>query len=192
MVTGYKSLVLEKFSKKIGFQNIFNKKYSTTNMVYSLFLTKKKINQDVVIVYGDVIFNKNIYNLVNSKKNILPINVNWLKNWKQRMTFKKILNDAENLIVKNNYLIQIGDKIIKDKLPKYQFMGIIKLRKKSFIKCYKYFNKLGNKKIDMTSFLNLCIQNKIINIETKKYSDYWYEIDTISDHKFAKKDLKKW
>ena len=44
----------------------------------------------------------------------------------------------------------------------------------------------------MTSFLNLCIENKVIDLETKKYSDYWYEIDTISDHKFAEKDLKKW
>ena len=44
----------------------------------------------------------------------------------------------------------------------------------------------------MTSFLNLCVSNKIISLKIKKYSDYWYEIDTISDHKFAEKDIKKW
>ena len=192
IITGYKRFQLEKITKKIGFQNIFNKKYSSTNMVYSLFLAKKNIKNDVEIVYGDVIFNKNLYNLIKPKKNILPINSNWLKNWKKRMPFKKVLNDAENLVIKNNYLLEIGTKINKNKLPKYQFMGIIKLKKKIFLRCHKFFKRLNNKKIDMTSFLNLCIENKVIDLETKKYSDYWYEIDTISDHKFAEKDLKKW
>ena len=51
---------------------------------------------------------------------------------------------------------------------------------------------IKNKKIDMTSFLNLCVKNNLISLETKKYKDYWYEIDTISDFKFAEKDIKKW
>ena len=44
----------------------------------------------------------------------------------------------------------------------------------------------------MTSFINLCIKNKIMTLKTVQYKDYWYEIDTISDHKYASKDLKKW
>ena len=42
----------------------------------------------------------------------------------------------------------------------------------------------------MTSFLNLCVKNNIISLNVKKYSKYWYEIDTISDYRFAKKNLK--
>ncbi len=192
IVTGYKQLYLKKISKEIGFTSIVNKKYSTTNMVYSLFLTKKLIKQDVVIVYGDVIFNDNIYNLLKPKKNILPVNINWLKNWKKRMPLKNVLKDAENLIIKKNNLLEIGTKINKKKLPKYQFMGIIKLKKEAFLKCFDFFKKLKNKKIDMTTFLNLCVTNKIISFKIEKYNSYWYEIDTISDHKFAEKEIKKW
>jgi len=192
IVTGYKQLYLKKISEKIGFNNIINKRYASTNMVYSLFLTKKLINQDIVIVYGDVVFDDRIYDLLKPKKNILPVNINWLKNWKKRMPFRNIIKDAENLIIKKNNLFEIGTKINKDKLPKYQFMGIIKLKKKTFLKCYSFYKKLNNEKIDMTSFLNLCVKNKIMSLNIEKYNDYWYEIDTISDHKFAEKEIKKW
>lgn len=40
IITGYKHKYLETIAKKIGFKRIRNKKFSTTNMVYSLFLSK--------------------------------------------------------------------------------------------------------------------------------------------------------
>ena len=192
IVSGYKQKYLSKIIKKKNSINITNKKYSSTNMVYSLFLAKDLIKEDVIIVYGDVIFDHKIYDKLKIKKNILPVNTNWLKNWKQRMPLKNILKDAENLIIKNKKIIEIGTKINKNKMPKNQFMGIIKLKKSTFKKCYKFFIKLNNKKIDMTSFLNLCIKNKVVNLNVEKYNSYWYEIDTISDHRFAEKEIKKW
>ncbi len=132
IVTGYKQLYLKKIAEQIDFTCIRNDKFSTTNMVYSLFLTKKLIKQDVVIVYGDIIFNDIIYKLLKPKKNILPVNVNWLKNWKKRMSAREVLEDAENLIIEKNNLLEIGTKINKKKLPKYQFMGVIKLKKEAY------------------------------------------------------------
>jgi len=192
IVCGYKQKYLNKISKENGLTKVINKKFSSTNMVYSLFLTKNLIKEDVVIIYGDVVFDHKIYKLLKQKKNILPININWLKNWKNRMSFKRILNDAENLIVKKNKLFEIGTKLNKTKLPKYQFMGIIKLKKKSFKKCYEYFKKINNKKIDMTSFLDLCVKKKILTLSVKKYDSYWYEIDNNKDYLFAKKEITKW
>ena len=192
IIFGYKQKYLNKISKENGLTRIINRKFSSTNMVYSLFLAKKFIMEDVVIIYGDIVFDHKIYTLLKSKKNILPININWLKNWKKRMPYENILYDAENLIVKKNKIFEIGTKLNRSKLPKYQFMGIIKLKKKTFKKCYQYFKKLNNKKIDMTTFLNLCIKNNILNIAAKKYKSYWYEIDTSKDHSFAEKEIKKW
>ena len=42
------------------------------------------------------------------------------------MNMKKILLDAEDIRIKKNILITIGKKI-KDKMPKYQYMGILKI-----------------------------------------------------------------
>lgn len=192
IVTGFRQNYLKNFIKQNGFKNIINEKYATTNMVFSLFLARKQIDQDVVIVYGDIIFDDKIFNLLKEKKNLIPININWFKNWQKRMNFKNVLKDAENLFIENNKLIEIGTEIKKTRLPKYQFMGIIKLKKKSYFKCYDFFKKLKNKKIDMTTFLNLCIKNKIISINVKKYKSFWYEVDTKSDHKYASLEIKKW
>ena len=192
IVAGYKHKSLDKISREIGFTKILNKNFSSTNMVYSLFLTKKNVSQDVVIVYGDILFDKSVYNIVKLKKNVLPVNVNWLKNWKKRMSFKEILNDAESLKVKKGKILEIGTSLDKYNLPKYQFMGIIKLKKNSYLKCFHYFKKLKNYKIDMTSFLNLCIKNKIIALNALKYKKYWFEIDNKLDFKFTEREIKRW
>ena len=48
------------------------------------------------------------------------------------MPYENILYDAENLIVKKNKIFEIGTKLNRSKLPEYQFMGIIKLKKNTF------------------------------------------------------------
>ena len=38
---------------------------------------------DIVIMY-DIVFDSKIFNLLKPKKNIMPINKNWLINWKNQ------------------------------------------------------------------------------------------------------------
>ena len=74
----------------------------------------------------DIIFDPKIYlNLKNIKTNSIIVKKNWLKIWKGRMSYRKIFSDAEDLEIEKNNLVSIGKKI-KKKLPKYQYMGIIK------------------------------------------------------------------
>ena len=101
------------------------------------------------------------------------------------MSHKKIKMDSENIILKNNKIIKIGGRYTK--YPKAQYMGIIKFRKKDFFKAMKFFKNLNNYKIDMTNFLNLCINNKIIDLSYFLTNLFWYEIDTPQDYKNFKK-----
>ena len=130
IVLGYKHSMSDKLTKSLGFKKIINTKFNFTNMVFSLFETRKFINQDVVVTYGDVIYDYRIYEKLKPSKNILPVNKNWLKVWKKRMAFNKISKDAETLKIKNNKIFEIGGKIKNKKFPKYQFMGLIKLKKR--------------------------------------------------------------
>ena len=59
-------------------------------------------------------------------------------------------------------------------------MGIMKLNKKTFIKLSKFF-KSQNPKIDMTSFLNECINKRKLKLNIKKYKSFWHEIDEKKD-----------
>ena len=185
IITGYKSIKIKKIANQFNFEVIVNKSFSRTNMVYSMFLAKKKINQDVVVCYGDIIFDHRAIKLLKNNQNILPVNKNWFKYWKKRMNKKRILEDAENLVVKNNIITHIGGKI-KNDLPKYQFMGIFKLKRKTFQKLSIFFKKL-NIRTDMTNFLNTAIKSKKVKFIAKKYSSFWHEIDTNNDILVAKK-----
>jgi choline kinase len=189
IVTGYKNFLLKKFIKENNFKEIKNKNYFKTNMVESLFLTSKFITDDVIICYGDVIFDDSIFEKLKKKKNLLPIYKNWFNYWKKRMKKNQIYADAENLKTKNNKLVEIGTKI-QSTLPSYQYMGIIKLGGKKFFEMKKFYKKINNKKIDMTSFINECLKSKILNIDVVKYSKFWFEIDSGKDIKVAENGLK--
>jgi hypothetical protein len=190
IVVGYKYAKLLPFIKKYKFNYIINKNYRKTNMVYSLFKMKNTTSKEIIICYSDIIFDsKIIYNIKKSKnRNYILLKKNWLKIWKGRMEYKKILNDAENIKIKSDKIISIGQKIIK-KLPKYQYMGIIKLVSKDFLKLKKFFKKINNNKIDMTSFLNLALIKKIIKLYPLYTSKFWYEIDSGKDIKFTSKEI---
>jgi choline kinase len=190
IVTGFKSKKLNSFINKNGFKKYINTDYNKTNMVYSLFKVKSIKSGNIVVCYGDIIFDKTIF--INLKKNysntIILLKKNWLKIWKGRMKYNSIKNDAEDVKISNNHLLSIGNKIT-NKLPRYQYMGIIKFKKKDFFRLKIFFKKINNKKIDLTSFLDKAIKLKIIKIKVILTSKYWYEIDNNADIKFTEKNL---
>ena len=195
IVTGYRDhLVRKNFSENKSITFIKNKDYLKTNMVHSLFCTynylKKYKNKDIVISYSDIVFDKSIFTSLKSRGNFLIVYSEWLKIWKLRMKKSMIMNDAESLVVRNNNVISIGQKIL-DKMPKYQYTGIIKLKSNDFIKLYKYFKILKNIKIDFTKFLNSSINNKIIKMKIKKTKKFWFEVDNMNDANVLKRIIKK-
>tara|TARA_B100001121_G_C18638441_1_gene597912 strand:- start:331 stop:1098 length:768 start_codon:yes stop_codon:yes gene_type:complete len=190
-VLGYKFNIIKKFFTEKKFILARNNDFHKTNMVESMFVAKKKIvKKDVIVIYSDIIFEKNlIKKLQNTNGNIIPLNINWYKNWKMRMSKKKIFRDAENVVTKQNKILSIGGAI-KTKLPKFQFMGIVKFKYKDFLKLHAYYKKIKSKKIDLTSFINSAIQKKVIKMNFISSKYYWTEIDTMNDFKACKKNLK--
>lgn len=191
IVFGYKFFTNKKKVENIKkIKLVRNRKYSTTNMVESLFLSKKKVNSSVVIVYSDIVFDLAIIKkIVQIKGSVIPLNKAWLKLWKQRMNKKNIIKDAEDLKTKNGYLISIGNKI-KKKLPKSQFMGIIKLTLSDYNKLYKFYKSLKDKRIQFTHFLDKSLSEKVIKLKYKNFNKLWAEVDTSKDLNVAKKIFK--
>ena len=192
LVTGYKSSILEK--KFPGYLLIKNKDFNKSNMVHSLFKTIKHIKTDVVVSYADILYHPDILKrLIKQNQTCIALNKNWKKHWKKRMTNNNIYDDAENVIIKNKRIIEIGTKI-KVKLPDYQFMGIVMIKKNDFFTMHKFYKSLKNVKIDFTSFLNLFIKHKNKGIKMIGTTKYWYEVDNQKDFKVAKNSsvLKKY
>jgi len=188
IVSGYKSKLLEKkFKNNKKIIIVKNKKFKTTNMVYSSFVPSKYVDNDVVITYSDIIYNKEI--IVKLKKMnglVLPLKSDWLKVWKLRMSKNQIYKDAENILLNKKYITSIGGKINK-KLPRAQYMGILKIPLKKYIKMKQIFFNKKNYRIDMTNFINFLIRKKNFKFSYFRTKSKWYEFDTKKDIKNFKK-----
>jgi len=179
IVAGYKSSLIKKHYSKHRIIN--NKEFSKSNMVHSMFKVSKYVNSDVIISYADIIYDpKIIEKLIKTKNTCLPLNALWKKNWEKRMDKKKIYLDAENVVLKGKKVVEIGTVITK-KLPKYQFMGIIKISKKDFLEMHKFYKSLKNISIDLTTFLNKFIKHRKLGLNYKIFKKFWFEIDNQKD-----------
>ena len=167
ILTGFNKKKIEKQIRKRKVKFIHNYKYYKTEMLETLILGLKNCNNDTIISYSDIIYDKKIilklYNYKNRNKNILlPVLTNWKEIWKIKN--KNIYNDAETLIYNNkNFLTEIGEKIKVIRDIKAQFMGIILIPKEKIKIVLKEFKNLKNKKIHLTKFLNILI--KIVLVE---------------------------
>ena len=189
--TGYKSNLIEKHLSNKSIKYVRNKNYLKTNMVESLILCKKKLKRgNLIILYSDIYFDQKIINKIKKiSGNVIAVNSNWLKSWKQRYsTLDKIKEDAEDLITYKGKIKSIGDKIGK-KLPNFQYMGILKIEEKTFYKLEKYYKKMNNKKISLTHFINQTIKAKITNYKYSVFKNYWYEVDNLSDLIYLKRNI---
>ncbi len=190
IVVGFKSQNIKRSLNNISLNYIQNKKYNSTDMVFSSILSLQKCKTDAIICYTDIFFDKKIFEYLIKKKSsniLVPHLKRWKKIWHSRN--KEILSDAETFMTnkQNNLVVEIGKKINTDnyKNIKGQFMGIIYLpqnRIKNFIKNYKLYRK---KKVQFTEFLNFLISRKN-KISTFSYNKFWYEFDDIKDLKSFK------
>jgi choline kinase len=188
IVVGYKSKkIIDHLSEYRNLKFIYNKKYNTTDMVYSAYLAFKNSRKDVLITYTDIFYNKSLFSKIkkNRLRNItVPYLTNWQKIWKIRK--KNIFKDAETFYRdKKNNLIEIGKKINKANLKyiKGQFMGLIFIPKsKIYVAKNFYLKRNLKKKIQFTEFLNALVEDRI-NVKCIEYKNYWYEIDDKNDLK---------
>lgn len=185
IVLGFqKKKIIQHLSNLKNINFIINKKYNSHDMLHSIMLfLKKNADDDVIISYSDVYYDKSVLSKLIQLKNkniTLPILCNWKKIWNFRK--KKIEDDGETLkINRGGYLTEIGEKIYNKKIN-YQFMGIIlipKIKIKSVLDAYK---KIKSKKMQTTKFLNLLIKRNI-KIRTIKYKKFWFEFDDFEDIK---------
>jgi len=189
LVSGYKS---EKINIK-RIKKVKNKKFKSTNMLYSLFQLKKLFNgkEDIIISYGDIIYRKSVLSkLIKSKAQLSTIvDKKWYSYWKKRMS--NPLNDAESLILdKNNFITEIGQKLKTNKNVQGQYIGLTKISKNiapELLNIWKnlYKQKGKIKKINnlyITDFFMILIKRQL-KLKAIFINRGWLEFDT-------KKDLK--
>ena len=190
IATGFNRKEILNKTKKFKINYIHNSKFNSTDMVETLRLALKKINDDILFSYSDIIYDKKIITTIlkkNIKKITVPIKLNWKNIWKIRN--KPILEDAESLIIKNGHVLEIGKKIKNLKKVDGQFMGLLIIPKTERQKVLKIINHRNFKKYQTTNLLNKLIKNGM-KVKVLKSKDHWYEFDDYEDLKNYKNRFK--
>ena len=199
IVTGYKK---ERHIRK-DVEYFFNPKYSETDQLGSLMIAREKIFGDVLIIFGDIIFDCNILQQVLASNDdiSIAIDLDWEKSYDERSDNPKSL--ADKVLIKGKKIIQISAKEIslEQKNEVGEFLGIIKLSvngSKIFIKKYeelekthtgKFHDAYSLTKAKLVDILQELIDFKI-GISPIIIDGKWCEIDTPNDLERARKIFK--
>ena len=177
VITGYKADSVNISNVKI-YQNT---EYDKTNMVTTLFCAENELVGEVIVSYGDIIFEREIVEkLLKSKEDFsIIIDKNWKEYWKAR--FNDPINDAESLkLDSKENILDIGKKVSTLNEIEGQYIGLMKFSELGVEKIKKLYNDMKHgenplnpgvsfKKSYMTDFLQCLINegNKLKSVPIK-------------------------
>lgn len=200
VITGYKNEIIN--YPNIKYYN--NPKFSITNMVETLFCARNELNDDIIISYGDIIFEKNILNkLLNSKyETSIIVDQDWKKYWQIR--FSNIFADAESLQLNDNIICDIGKKVTNLDKIHGQYIGLMKFSKKSIESLISFYDKIKKESLLGTNPLNANIPFEksymtdllrgLIHEDHQLHAIFvqngWLELDSVEDYELYSKMYK--
>lgn len=198
IVTGYLSNLLD--IPNVSY--IKNQNYASTNMVETLFCAREKLDDSVIISYGDIIFEQNVLEkIIETKDDIsVAVDLDWEKYWKIR--FEDPLDDAESLIFDDQNIIrEIGQKAKSHKDIQGQYIGLMKFQNQGIEKLVTFYDKSKKQALEginplnsnlpfEKSYMTDLLQGLIRagnNLKAVFINNGWLELDSISDYEIYQK-----
>jgi len=182
-----------------------NKEYANTNMVETLFAAEVEINDDIIVCYADILYEKKVIKkILESNVDIgVTVDNDYWDYWKARLDNPK--NDTESLVIdEEGKIVELGDTNCSLEKAKLRYVGLIKFSKKGIKilkKIYhenkeKYYNNnepwmrsKSFKKAYMTCMLQAII-NAGYRVDPIIIRKGWMEFDTEEDYEKANQWLK--
>ena len=197
VVTGYKR---EKYVLK-DIEYIFNPRYSETEQLASMMVARSNIEDDVLVIFGDILFDSQILQqiLASNDDIAMAIDLNWEKSYNEGLCNSHPLD--EPVLINQKKVLRISykqtDTMIENQTVG-EFLGVIKLSangSRTIIKKYEELEKshVGRfhdanslEKAKLADILQELIDSKI-EISFISVNGKWCEIDTPKDLERARK-----
>jgi choline kinase len=196
ITTGYKK---EKFTFK-NIEYVHNPNFREQEQTGSLMVARSKIVGDVLIMFGDILFDEIILQQILDSKGdiVIAVDKNWEKSYEERHDNPK--SEADKVLIKDDKVIQISAKNIEvnDDNDIGELLGLIKLSMKGSKILIDQYEKLENshigkfhdavsfKKAKFVDMLQELLSSGIV-ITPVSIKGKWCEIDTKHDLEIAKK-----
>jgi alcohol dehydrogenase class IV/GTP:adenosylcobinamide-phosphate guanylyltransferase len=168
---------------QVSFTFIHNPFYDKTNYIYSMYLTEQYLNDDILLMHGDLVFTKKLVEdmLKDSRENIAAVN-------KEKVLPQKDFKAK----LKDNKIQKIGIEIFDADC--YAFQPFYKLSKEYIIKWLgriSGFIASGMNQVYAENALNEILPS--LNIEAFDYENYYIdEIDTPQDLKRVSEEIRQY
>lgn len=184
-ITGYKSKCLEGVV-----ENLFhNPRYNETNMVCSLFCGQDFMNDDLIICYGDIVYEEYVFEkLLKSDGDVsVVVDTGFVDLWSIRSD--NPVDDTESLKIDvDGNLIELGKKVSSMDEPQGQYIGLIKVSKNYIKKFIDFYERQKQEATDIKSFENMYMTDFIqsiidsgVKVQAVKIDKGWIEVDTVED-----------
>ena len=169
---------------------VLNPEYADTNMVYTLFCAESYFDSDLLISYGDIIYEKSILDAVMASpaEFAVAVSLNWRELWEKRMADP--LSDAESMKIDERGLItELGKKCSSYSQIQGQYMGLFKIKKSTVQRMRQVYHQLDKnaiydgkpfRKMFMTSFIQELI-DRGFPVTAVGVTGDWLEIDNVAD-----------
>lgn len=199
IIRGYK---LDKFQlKNVNYVN--DKKFDRHDQLGSLISGINEIKNDVLIIFGDILFDENIIEqMIDSKEEItVAVDSNWRKSYEERSD--NPIELAGKVLIKNEQIIEFSENlpIKKEGFEITEFLGLIKIKKtkteqirnllKELTRNHKgkFHDAKSFQYAKLTDFLQELIDLKF-RITPVIINGNWCEIDTPIDLELARKKFQ--
>ncbi|SEQ14999.1 phosphocholine cytidylyltransferase family protein [Butyrivibrio sp. TB] len=204
IVGGYRVDALREELSGTGITIIFNEDFETTNMVCSLMCARDVMKEDILISYGDIIYNKEVLNTIlscNAEAGVI-VDDGWESYWRKRND--NPLDDAETLMFDgDDNLTEIGQKTTDINRVMSQYIGLMRFRGdglKGMLATADEAKKRSDEgvslwrtdrkynKMYMTDLLQGMIDEGY-KLKAMHINRGWFEVDDVSDLKLAESEL---
>lgn len=199
-ITIVKGYLADKIDDK-GLNTFVNKDYATTNMVMTLWCAKEKLEDEVIVSYGDIVYSPQVLEaLMKSPHDIsVVVDMDWESYWNKR--FSDPLSDAEAFSMDSSDRIKIiGQEATQLSDIEAGYIGLIKFKgrgidifKESFSKAQDSENAWGSQRPFKQAYMTDMLQglvNEGHDLYAVKIRRGWLEIDSVNDLQLANKCFK--
>ncbi len=175
---GYKSEEIINYCEStyttINFKFIDNKDFDKTNNMYSLFLAKEELNDDLILMNADLVFDSNIISgLIKEETSAVAVDVG------------TYIEESMKVTVDNEFISSISKKISESD-SKGCSIDIYKLNKSDLSIILSELNRIIIKNKDLNQWTELMLDNlfkskqlltKVMDIK----NSFWFEIGNFDD-----------
>jgi len=180
-------------SKSVDIIKVENHRWAETNMVNSLYCAKEWLNDDVIISYSDIIYQRDVLERVleNDADIVVSSDKDFLQYWELRL--ENPLDDVESFSTNSRGCIsEVGQKCNSLGSIEAQYIGLMRFQNSGIDSLNMILNKYKNTdKFDsmyMTDLLTHLIEAGHC-LTPSYHQNSWLEIDSVDDLILAEKAI---